>query len=129
MAEENFDVLEEDPGHAFAIEMGLEFDEFCVEQLEKELSAGEPLLIPDDEMDTLWVCLHDCSMHEADTCYQFSINLGDELDDADPDMVEDSEVPIPEAPEISAARELMDNDEDETAPDIFQIVKSCLKDI
>src|SRR5258705_3724853 len=44
-------------------------------------------------------------------------------------MVEDSEVPIPEAPEISAARELMDNDEDETAPDIFQIIKSCLKDI
>ena len=43
-----------------------------------------------------------CSMHEADTCYQFSISLGDELDD--PKLVEDSdlEVPTPEAPEISA---------------------------
>jgi hypothetical protein len=56
MAEDNFDTLEEDPGHAFANEMGLEFDGFCVEQLEKELSAGVPQLIPDDEMDDdLWV--------------------------------------------------------------------------
>jgi hypothetical protein len=56
MAEENFDTLDKDLGHAFANEMGLEFDGFCVEQLEKELSAGEPQLIRDDEMDDdLWV--------------------------------------------------------------------------
>ena len=65
MAEENFDVLEEDPGHAFANKMGLEFDNFFVEQLEKELSAGEPLLIPDDEMDAVWVCLHDNGLQHA----------------------------------------------------------------
>jgi hypothetical protein len=56
MAKDNFDTLGEDPGFAFANEMGLEFDDFCMEQLEKELSAGEPQLIPDDEMDdALWV--------------------------------------------------------------------------
>jgi hypothetical protein len=39
------------------------------------------------------------------------------------------EIPSPEAPEISAAQELMNDDDDENACDIFQIVKSCLKDI
>jgi len=59
MAEENFTTLEEDPANAFANEMGLEFNGFCMEQLEKELSAGEPQLIPDEEMDDdLWVFFH-----------------------------------------------------------------------
>jgi hypothetical protein len=50
------ETLEEDPAYTFANEMDLEFDSFCIEQLEKELSAGEPQLIPDDEMDDdLWV--------------------------------------------------------------------------
>jgi hypothetical protein len=56
MARDNFDTLGEDPGLAFANEMGLEFYDFCMEQLDKELSVGEPQLIPDDEMDdALWV--------------------------------------------------------------------------
>ena len=49
------ETLEEDSGLAFDIEMGLEFDVFCMEQLENELSIGEPQ--PDNETnDDLWVC-------------------------------------------------------------------------
>jgi hypothetical protein len=59
MAEENFDTIEEDPAYVFANEMGLAFDDFCVEQLENKLSVEEALHIPDDETDeTFWVCLH-----------------------------------------------------------------------
>ena len=71
------------------------------------------------------------STDEADLCYQLAVNEGDELDREDSELVRDSEIPTPKAPEISAAREVMNNNEDdgETVPDIFQIVKSCLKDI
>jgi hypothetical protein len=51
------ETLEEDSGLAFDIEMGLEFDVFCMEQLENELSIGEPQLMPNNEInDDLWVC-------------------------------------------------------------------------
>jgi hypothetical protein len=51
------ETLEEDSGLAFNIEMDLEFDVFCMEQLENELSIGEPQLMPDNEInDDLWVC-------------------------------------------------------------------------
>jgi hypothetical protein len=57
MGEENFHTLEEDPGYVFANEMGLTFDDFYVKQLENELSAEEPLLIPEAELDeAYWVC-------------------------------------------------------------------------
>lgn len=71
------------------------------------------------------------STDEADLCYQLAVNEGDELDREDSELVRDSEIPTPEAPEISTAREVMNDNEDdgETVPDIFQIVKSCLKDI
>lgn len=61
--------------------------------------------------------------------YQLAVN--DELDHKDSAWAKgsESEVPSPKAPEISAVWELMNNDEDETVPDIFQIMKSCLKDI
>ena len=70
-------------------------------------------------------------MDEADLHCQLAVNEGDELDHEDSELVKDSEIPTPEAPEISAAQEVMNDNEDdgETAPDIFQIVKSCLKDI
>jgi hypothetical protein len=72
-----------------------------------------------------------CDTDEADFGCQLAVDEGDELDREDSELVKDSEVPVPEAPEISAARELMNDDENETEtdPDIFQIVKSSLKDI
>jgi len=58
-------------------------------------------------------------------------NGGDseELDHDESESVIDSEVQDTEAPEITATRELMDNDEYEPAPNIFQIIKSCLEDL
>jgi hypothetical protein len=72
-----------------------------------------------------------CNTDEADLSCQLAVDEGDELDREDSELVKDSEVPVPEAPKISAARELMNDDENEneTDPDIFQIVKLSLKDI
>lgn len=107
MARDNFDTVGEDPGFAFAFDMGLEFGDFLMEQLEKELSAGEPQLIPDDEMDdALWVCfsqLYSAAQDETDLCYQLAVNEGDELDHEDSKLVRDLEIPTPEAPKISTA--------------------------
>jgi hypothetical protein len=44
-----------------------------------------------------------CSTDEADLCYQLAVNEGDELNHEDSELVRDSEIPTPEAPEISAA--------------------------
>ena len=41
MADSNFQTIAEDPAHDFAIEMGLDFTDFCMDQLEKELSGAK----------------------------------------------------------------------------------------
>jgi hypothetical protein len=53
----------------------------------------------------------------------------EELNHDESKSVIDSEVQDTEAPEITATQELMDNNEYEPAPNIFQIIKSCLEDL
>ncbi|KAG1854892.1 hypothetical protein F4604DRAFT_1685902 [Suillus subluteus] len=97
------ETLEEDFGLAFDIEMGLEFD--------------PQLHMPDNETNN-------------DFWLQVAHNDGEEeLDYDESKSVIDSEAQVTEAPEITAAREPIDEDEDEPAPDIFQIVKLCLEDL
>ena len=38
MHPEHFEAIAEDPGHAFAVDMGLELLKFCITQLENELA-------------------------------------------------------------------------------------------
>ena len=46
--------MEEDPAHAFAMEMGLDFLDFCTEQLENEMSRTDDDDLDMEEFDVSW---------------------------------------------------------------------------
>jgi hypothetical protein len=53
---ENFETIAEDPGKAFAMDMGLELLEFCITRLENELADNNQEMedLNEDELRVSW---------------------------------------------------------------------------
>jgi hypothetical protein len=137
MHPEHFDIIAEDPSHAFAADMGLELLEFCITQLENELADNNQEMedLNEDKLRVSCFLLR-TSQNLPLHWLQLAEWEADHHVEADLYNLADSEAPEDNLPEIEAARELFVNDGTEgseldsnSSASIEEIVAACLKDI
>jgi hypothetical protein len=137
MRPEHFEVIAEDPGHTFAVDMGLELLEFCITQLENDLADNNQEMedLNEDELQVSCSLLRK-SQNLPLHWVQLAKWEADHHAEADPYNITDSEAPEDDLPQIEAAHELLVDDGTEGSelnsnsyPSIEEIVAACLKDI
>lgn len=67
-AQENPETVEEDPAHVFAMEMGLEFLDFCLDYLEKDFTSEDLDMELDLEDEAFAVSFH---LNSTEQTYQY----------------------------------------------------------